>query len=248
MPFLSRLAAAFSPPGSLASSKRERRSASSRLCCGGGELVVSRHYLLPHSSDWLRLHLIQHLGQVGTDLAMNGSSMAWMCSPPMEPPPGPPRTRPAAVGLADRIPRLELNDVIVVAIGHVQGHVTVVRLDLDGLERPVVQIGRPLVLDDAPGTCTPLCWTMSNTNLTAPRRRALRAARRGSGISTLKVRSANFAYRSQRLRVPPWSAGSPHQRARCRSFRQIARRRRPASTRSRTHTPAHRRATIVRPG
>ena len=35
-----------------------------------------------------------------------------------------------------------------VAVGHVQRDVAVVRLDVHRLEQPVIQVGRPLVLDD----------------------------------------------------------------------------------------------------
>src|ERR1700761_9770225 len=58
---------------------------------------------------------------------------------------------PAAVGLARGIARLEGDRVVVIAVGHVQRDVTVVRLNLDGVDRAVVQIRRALVLDDPAG-------------------------------------------------------------------------------------------------
>src|SRR5271163_3168942 len=58
---------------------------------------------------------------------------------------------PAAVGLARGIARLEGDRVVVIAVGHVQRDMTVVRLDLDSVDRAVVQIRRALVLHDPAG-------------------------------------------------------------------------------------------------
>ena len=75
---------------------------------------------------------------------------------------------PAAVGLAGGVARLEEDRVVVVAVGHVQRDVPVVRLDLGGVERPVVQIRRALVLDDAARDLHAALLTASRTNLTWP--------------------------------------------------------------------------------
>ncbi len=58
---------------------------------------------------------------------------------------------PAAVGLAGGVGGLERDRVVVVPIGHVEHDVAVVRLDVDGVEGPVVQVRRALMLDDAAG-------------------------------------------------------------------------------------------------
>ena len=58
---------------------------------------------------------------------------------------------PAAVGLAGGVRGLERDRVVVVAVGHVQRDVPVVRLDVGVVERTVVQVRRALVLDDAAG-------------------------------------------------------------------------------------------------
>ena len=83
MPFLSRLATAFSPPGSLASSSFSRSSASFSAvvcgCRGGGSFASCRLSVFSlRSGCWLIASLM-----CAPTFAMYGSSMAWMCSPPM---------------------------------------------------------------------------------------------------------------------------------------------------------------------
>ena len=77
MPFLSRLAAAFSPPGSLASSSFSRSSASSPAVVFGVGHFKSLFLLC--GSILLSAWVI-----CAPTLAMIGSSMAWMCSPPID--------------------------------------------------------------------------------------------------------------------------------------------------------------------
>ncbi len=85
-------------------------------------------------------------------LAMYGSSIAWMCSPPIgTTSSSDDELTPAAVRLAGGVARLEEDRVVVVAVGHVERDVAVVGLDLRGVDDAVVQIRRALVLDDAAG-------------------------------------------------------------------------------------------------
>ena len=109
MPFLSRLAAAFSPPGSLASSRRARSSASfSAVVCWrelAPELARSPSLLAYLTRlTGFGLHLIQHLGEVGTDLAddrfVDGLDVLATDRDHLE---VGHVLAPAAVGLADRI-------------------------------------------------------------------------------------------------------------------------------------------------
>src|SRR6185312_15190116 len=150
MPFFSRLATAFSPAGSLASSSFSRSSASfSAVVVGDGSTVTS-----PASSNPVRVGRFafdanDRLAHMRADLrnvrlvdrldvlAPDGHDLQLRDV-----------LAPAAIGLADRVARLEEDRVVVVAVGHIEGDVPVVRLDLGGLEQPVVQVGRPLVLDD----------------------------------------------------------------------------------------------------
>ena len=90
MPFLSRFAAAFSPPGSLANSRRPRSSASFSAVvwtvAAGPEARAeastyrSLAYLALGSSASM---LSSARLMCSPTLAMIGSSMAWMCSPPI---------------------------------------------------------------------------------------------------------------------------------------------------------------------
>ena len=62
---------------------------------------------------------------------------------------------PAAVRLAGGVAGFERDGVVVIAVGHVQRDMPVVGLDLGGVDGPVVQVRRALVLDDAAGDLHP---------------------------------------------------------------------------------------------
>src|SRR6476620_1039202 len=157
MPFFSRLATAFSPAGSLASSSFSRSSASfSAVVVGDGSTLTSpassnpvrvgrfafdaNDRLAHMRADLRNVRLVDRLDVLapdGHDLQL-GNEFA-----------------PAAVGLAGGIARLEEDRVVVVAVGHVQRDVAVVRLDLRCVDHPVVQVGRPLMPDDPAGDLHP---------------------------------------------------------------------------------------------
>src|SRR5262249_47607083 len=120
MPFLSRLATAFSPPGSLASSRRACSSASfSAVVCwvGAGPEAgnVSATTCLPHSSGLFCLDLVERLGHVRAylrdDRLVDGLDVLATDRHDLEV--GHMLT-PAAVRLANGIPRLEHDRVVMV--------------------------------------------------------------------------------------------------------------------------------------
>lgn len=70
----------------------------------------------------------------------------------------------------------------------------VVRLDLVGVDRPVVQIRRALVFDDPGRICTPDWLTASSTNRTWPSSSSSSSCSYGiAGMVTLNVFSAKAA-------------------------------------------------------
>src|SRR5690349_8285530 len=139
MPFFSRLATAFSPPGSFASSSFSRSSASFSAVVLAVTVLLGIDAVdgLAHvRADLGNVRLVDRLDVLAPD--RHDLEVGHVLTP-------------AAVGLTDRVARLEEDRVVVVAVGHVQRDVSVVRLDLRGLEQAVVQIRRPLMLDDAAG-------------------------------------------------------------------------------------------------
>src|SRR5882757_6822689 len=132
MPFLSRLATAFSPPGSLASSSFSRSSASFSAVVAGGVSAVTRLLLLVALD--VALDLIDRLAHVCADLGnvrlVDGLDVLAPDGHHFE-------VRrefaPATVRLASGVGRFERDRVVVVSIGHVEHHVPVVALDVDGV-------------------------------------------------------------------------------------------------------------------
>src|SRR6478672_11101688 len=131
MPFLSRLATAFSPPGSLASSSLSRSSASfSAVVLAATSLLL----LVP----LLALDLADRLAHVCTDLSdvrlVDGLDVLTADLHDLE-------VRhilaPAAVGRTGGIRRFEHDRVVVVAVGHVQRDMPAVGLNLGDVEGPL---------------------------------------------------------------------------------------------------------------
>src|SRR5258708_6925680 len=147
MPFLSRLATAFSPPGSLANSRRARRSASfSAVVWRAGSVTTC----LPHVSGCRSaLNFVKRAGHVfahlSDDRLVDGLDVLATDRHDLE---VGNVLAPATVRLANGVPRLEHDRVVMVAIGHVEGDMPGGGVELDGVDRPVVRRGRALGFDE----------------------------------------------------------------------------------------------------
>ena len=122
---------------------------------GGGRLSVRGHCHFS-SSPAARLDLVDGLAHVCTDLSdvrlVDRLDVLTADRHHLE---FGHELAPSAVRLAGGVAGLERDGVVVIAVGHVQRDMPVVGLDHGGVDGPVVQVRRPLVLDDPAGNLHP---------------------------------------------------------------------------------------------